>query len=263
VRIFAAPGVELVVNAPGRGGFARHSHDEYVISANVCGVEHVRLDRSDFTVGTTEITTYNPGEVQSCRTEVGDEERWACVSLYVDVATLSGLAGQDAEFRRPVLDDPLLRRELVGLGLTPATSRTAGRVEALLTRVLTGADLGPPREDAPCRTAVGWLAPAGDLTTLRVAELAGLLGWSRETFTRRFTAVTGTPPYAWHLQHRLRTARRLLTRGVPPADVAARLGFSDQAHLHRHYTSAYGHTPGEAWCGDLDLATDHPAAATR
>jgi AraC-like DNA-binding protein len=38
-------------------------------------------------------------------------------------------------------------------------------------------------------------------------------------------------------------ARRLLERGEHPADVAAIAGFTDQSHLHRHFTRRLGMTP--------------------
>ncbi len=42
----------------------------------------------------------------------------------------------------------------------------------------------------------------------------------------------------------MRAARRLLSRGVPPAVAAAEAGFADQAHLTRWFRRYYGITPG-------------------
>ena len=42
---------------------------------------------------------------------------------------------------------------------------------------------------------------------------------------------------------RSRQARRLLDSGVRPADVAAEVGFTDQAHLNRHFKRIVGVPP--------------------
>jgi AraC family chemosensory pili system transcriptional regulator ChpD len=67
---------------------------------------------------------------------------------------------------------------------------------------------------------------------------------SQEQLIRSFSRAMGCPPYAWHLQARLAEGRRLLRHGRPVADVAACLGFADQAHFTKHFRAAYATTPG-------------------
>jgi len=59
-----------------------------------------------------------------------------------------------------------------------------------------------------------------------------------------FRGETGLPPHAYLNQLRVRLARRLLDRGVTPAEVAAAVGFADQAHLTRHFKRVVGVPPG-------------------
>jgi AraC-like DNA-binding protein len=61
---------------------------------------------------------------------------------------------------------------------------------------------------------------------------------------RAFRGETGLPPHAYLNQLRVRLARRLLDRGVAPAEVAAEVGFADQAHLTRHFKRVMGVPPG-------------------
>ncbi|MFD0470041.1 AraC family ligand binding domain-containing protein [Nonomuraea thailandensis] len=86
-------GTQLAVVTPASGGFARHSHDEYVISVNVSGRERVRLDRSSFEVDLDEVTAYNPGQVQSCTTRTPEGAAFTCVSWYVPPDVLGALVG--------------------------------------------------------------------------------------------------------------------------------------------------------------------------
>jgi AraC family chemosensory pili system transcriptional regulator ChpD len=247
---------ELAAVEPASGGFPPHSHDEYVISVNVVGHERVRLDRATFEVGTEEVTLYNPGQVQSCRTEVPDGVRWSCVSMYVAPEDLQALTGGRAvEFAHPVVFAPDLRSSL----LRAATSTAAGtdeasrriaaeRLEVLLVALLERAVLSG---DRPSQGA-GSLRLQPVLERLRddlsctppLAELAALVGLSREQLIRSFTRAMGVPPYAWHLQLRVAQGRRLLRGGQSPSQVAHLLGFSDQSHFHRRFRDAYGQTPG-------------------
>jgi AraC-like DNA-binding protein len=61
---------------------------------------------------------------------------------------------------------------------------------------------------------------------------------------RAFKEATGLPPHAYLTTVRVRRARELLDLGMPPARVAAEVGFTDQAHLTRHFKRAVGVTPG-------------------
>jgi AraC-like DNA-binding protein len=61
---------------------------------------------------------------------------------------------------------------------------------------------------------------------------------------RVFTAETGMAPHAYHTQVRINRAKELLRKRLPLAEVAARAGFADQSHLHRHFTRRVGITPG-------------------
>jgi AraC-like DNA-binding protein len=76
-----------------------------------------------------------------------------------------------------------------------------------------------------------------------LAELADLTGLSQFALLRAFRAATGLPPHAYLNQLRVRQARLLLDEGVLAADVAAEVGFADQAHLTRHFKRVVGVPP--------------------
>jgi AraC-like DNA-binding protein len=101
---------------------------------------------------------------------------------------------------------------------------------------------GPYRSPA----AIGTLR---DLLADRLADppslddLARELGMNPFALVRSFRAETGLPPHAYVNHLRVRLARQLLDSGVAPADVAARAGFADQAHLTRHFKRVVGVPP--------------------
>ena len=60
---------------------------------------------------------------------------------------------------------------------------------------------------------------------------------------RSFTRQFGVSPHAYVIGRRIDAARRDLLRGARPADVAAAVGFCDQAHFTRHFKRHTSMTP--------------------
>lgn len=112
-------------------------------------------------------------------------------------------------------------------------------VERLLQRV---APSGPqPSEDT---TAIVERV-AADPTVARVDVLTAAVGLSVRQIERRFADHVGIGPKAVIRRYRLYEASERARRGDVPdwAELAAVLGYSDQAHLTRDFTSAFGISP--------------------
>jgi len=89
-----------------------------------------------------------------------------------------------------------------------------------------------------------------------VADLAAETGWSRTRLASRFSEQVGISPKRFALVVRFEGARRLLTQGSSSlAEIAARAGYYDQAHLSRDISALAGCTPAEL-AGEL--ASDGP-----
>lgn len=82
---------------------------------------------------------------------------------------------------------------------------------------------------------------------LSVAEMAAAVGLSESWFANVFKQTTGKTPLQWQLATRIERAQTLLMESdLSVADIAAHLGFSDQAHLTRAFRQVAGETPA-AW----------------
>ena len=82
---------------------------------------------------------------------------------------------------------------------------------------------------------------ASRVTLTQLEEATGL---SRYHLDRSFAAEFGLPPHAYQIQVRLAKARRLIAAGMTLQAVATETGFSDQAHMSRHFKRTFGVTPG-------------------
>jgi AraC-like DNA-binding protein len=88
-----------------------------------------------------------------------------------------------------------------------------------------------------------------------LAELASETGMSRFQALRAFKRRFGLAPHAYQLRVRLGIAQKSLRDGIPPAHVAAELGFVDQSHFTRHFKQLVGVTPARYVRGIIQTPT--------
>jgi AraC-like DNA-binding protein len=115
---------------------------------------------------------------------------------------------------------------------------------ATSTGARTGARTGAHAGAGTAASAVRDLLQAEYVAQVTADDLARAAGCSRYAAYRAFRAAYGLAPSDYQRQLRLRAARRLLGAGRPAAEVAAAVGFADQAHLTRWFRRYYGITPG-------------------
>jgi AraC family transcriptional regulator len=82
---------------------------------------------------------------------------------------------------------------------------------------------------------------------LLVADLCALIDRSEAHFSRSFKRTFGKSPHAFVIWRRLELAARfMLQTNRSLSDIALRCGFTDQAHLCKHFRQSTGQTPA-AW----------------
>lgn len=135
--------------------------------------------------------------------------------------------------------------------------------DALVTSDITGTAFGDlvlellaAVEESPAATtaaesADGWLTQARDALDrkldrpISVSALALQCDVHPVYFARAFRRAYAVSPTEYQLRRRLEHVASLLAadeRNI--ADIAASAGFSDQAHLSRHFTALFGIAPG-------------------
>jgi AraC-like DNA-binding protein len=121
-----------------------------------------------------------------------------------------------------------------------------------------------PADPQPCEAVSDLVEKvAADPALLRVEDLAERAGISPRTLQRRFAEHLGVSPKWVVRRYRLYEAAERAARGtdVRWADLAAELGFSDQAHLTREFTAALGMPPDRYAAFCRDAATNSSTTA--
>jgi AraC family transcriptional regulator len=80
-----------------------------------------------------------------------------------------------------------------------------------------------------------------------VADLCALIQRSEAHFSRSFKRTFGESPHSFVVRRRVELAAQyMLSTDASLSDIALRCGFTDQAHLCKHFRQAAGQTPA-AW----------------
>jgi transcriptional regulator GlxA family with amidase domain len=164
--------------------------------------------------------------------------------LYVDddpIFTSAGTAaGIDLCLHLVRKDHGASAAAAVARGMVLGPPRTGGQAQLV--------EMPPagPRHDDGIDKLLDWAL--GNLhEDLSIDVLARRALLSRRSFARRFRAVTGTTPYAWILEQRVRLAQQLLEQdpALGVEEAAGRSGFSSAALLRQHFQRRFGCSPSQ------------------
>ena len=163
-----------------------------------------------------------------------------------------------AALRRPVeIQDVGAVATLAGLLVDEVSNPTKHAVyaESLVGSIVSGLlDIPDPAGEQPSgrltqaqmNRLVSRLNARSD-NRLTVTEMAATVGLSESWFANVFKQTTGKTPLQWQMGKRIDLAQKLLVESdLTIADIAAQLGFSDQAHLTKAFRQIAGETPA-AW----------------
>jgi len=234
--------------------YAVEPRGEWILGLVESGAMRVARGREHHSVRAGQVVAWDPGTAH--RGWSADGPAWDARLLVISDDDLRTLAGdQDGAstlgaLRDPVLDDAGLaaRFRLLYEALSAPTRRLEADVllsDWLDRLVARGGTSRRPRSRSEARTVerARQLLRSAPADAVTLDELAAVAGVDKYRLVRLFRAHTGLPPHAFQIALRIRTARRLLESGVSAARAAAEAGFTDQAHLTRHFGRTLGMTP--------------------
>jgi len=253
----AVDGVDLLRARYVTHRYGRHSHETYTFGLIEAGVEEFEYGSNLLRAGPGAVALLDPDVVHTG--QAATAWGWAYRVLYPQVCVVTDVAAElgwragTPRFPQTVLYDPgtaaLLRSAHRAAECGDQLASSTLLMTALAGLLTAHAAAGPAGGPSPLTKAPDAVGAVRDLLAERLAdpptlaELAMLTGLSQFALLRAFRAATGLPPHAYLNQLRVRRARRLLDDGLPAAEVAARTGFADQAHLTRHFKRVVGVPP--------------------
>lgn len=241
------PGLEVLSASYETHAFAPHRHPAYVLALVESGVHALDHRGSVIVAPAGSVLLLDPDERH---TGYGyQRSSWRYHVLYADASLFGDV---HPHFTPAAVHDPALANAILSLSGAlhePAAAlQRQTTMDEVLQRALRHSDrrAQEPSIDEPSavRRARELIDDRFD-ENLTLSELASVARLSPFRLCRAFALATGFAPHEYLLCRRIERAKTLLRAGVPPADVATRVGFCDQSHLTRHFRRRVGVTPGQ------------------
>lgn len=229
--------------------YPKHTHEEYIISANLKGLEKIYVDKQTYFVRAGQVTVYNPMAIQSsefCKEGVD------FISLHINPDSLWNVVKENnllpyntyPTLGQGAFKNDVLFKAIIELYKSQLSS-TDDKEESVMSILATLLDTC--YEDN--RNSKGYVKLAVENmkdnlnSKLDLSALASSVGLSKYHFVRIFRKEVGIAPIQYHMQLRLIEARRMIKGGAKPIDVMVDLGFYDQSHFINTFRKVMAITP--------------------
>ena len=245
------PGVREVLHAtfPDHA-YPPHTHDAWTLLIVDAGMVRYGLDRHERLADTSMVSVLPPHVVHDGRPARPGGYRKRVIYLEPDVFG-DAMIGPSVD--APALIEPRLFADVAAMHDAIACVDDALEAETRLAfvaeRIRSRFGVGEPSSAGEVRADVAEAlrayldAHVFEPVTLAVASAA--VGATPTQVTRAFAAAFGITPHAYLIGRRRDAARDRILGGAPLADVAAEVGFYDQAHLTHRFKRFLGITPGK------------------
>jgi AraC-like DNA-binding protein len=254
----AVPGVREVLEGDFREhAYPPHTHDTWTLFVVDAGAIRYDLDRTEHGADPAMVSILPPFVVHDGRPATARGYETRVIYLEPDVI---GEARIGPAVDAPVLPDTRLRTAVYRLHAELHCDDEALAAETHLAlvaeriRALLGEQ---PVERVPApdlAERARAILDARLFEPLTMRALADELGAGPTQIARAFSVAFGIAPHSYVVGRRLDAARDRILDGRPLADVAAEVGFYDQAHLSRRFRRFLGTTPGRFAEGARALA---------
>ncbi|WLG82422.1 AraC family transcriptional regulator [Pseudomonas cucumis] len=228
--------------------YPKHTHEEYVISANLTGHERIWFDGKSQEVGPNQITLYNPLTIQSsefCPTGTH------FMSIHLDarqvrtvLAENDALGNRDQPiFHEGVITDSALLSAIREFEKAPQPDEQEERLVRLLIE-MTRFQSKPDISIMPAKLSRLIEYMRENLQeNISLEHLCREANISKFHLVRAFKKTTNLPPMQYFKQLKLIEGRRRLRKGETPLKIAMDLGFYDQGHFCNAFRKVMGVSP--------------------
>lgn len=252
------PGVREVLHArfPDHA-YPPHTHDTWTLFIVDDGAVAYDLDRHARLADRSMASVLPPHVVHDGRPAGAVGYRKRVIYLEPDVL---GDAAIGPSVDAPALRDPGLRDDVSALHDALACADDALDAEIQLAfvaeRIRAAFGIGALQPDVERRAdsaeSLRAFLDAHLFESVTLAEASASIASTPTQLVRAFSGTFGISPHAYVVGRRLDAARDRILDGEPLADVAAAVGFYDQAHLTHRFKRFLGVTPGQFARGRTD-----------
>lgn len=234
--------------------FPNHFHDYYVIGFIEKGTRLLSCKNKEYTVKPGMILLFNPNDNHSCTPYDGEPLDYC--GLNISPETMLSLAEEVTGkktlpgFSVNVVRNKELNRYVRTLHKMIMDGSKEFEKEEMLLFLLSEliGQYGQPFDKClpECREEIESACTFMEQNfeePITLEDLCKCSNLSKSTLLRAFTKSKGITPYRYLQAVRIGKAKKLLEKGVSPADAAIQTGFADQSHFSNFFNTFIGLSP--------------------
>lgn len=235
--------------------FPNHFHEHYVIGFVESGQRTLSCRNREYTIDRGTIVLFNPGDNHSCTQSDGGTLDYRGFNIDKDVMLnlaeeVSGGRSLPGFSQNVVYDEEAACYLRCLHEMVMNDTGELGKEETLLFLLSTliqnygqAFEEGIPECPGEIERACEFMEHHY-MEHIYLEQICRYAALSKSTLLRAFTKSKGITPYRYLENIRINEAKKLLEKGVPPLDAAARTGFSDQSHFTNYFSRFIGLAPG-------------------
>jgi len=234
-----------------------HTHETACFALLTEGSIRIRMRGNEFVVQKGDIYAIDADEPHAGWAV--NEHGWHLRTLYVDLAHLWSMAGNERhghpfQLAGPIVRDPQLAQWLYSLhrcSQEQGSSLLRDEAYVKFASQLTQRHVRDPTTSRPAGTEPAGVQAVREFLDqnledqVSLEELATIAGLPTFQLFRAFERELGMTPHAYQRQARVRLAMKLIRASCSLGDTSVLSGFTDQAHLTRWFRRFMGITPGQ------------------
>ncbi len=235
--------------------FPNHFHEHYAIGFVENGTRELSCRNRIYSIKQGSILLFNPGDNHAC--VQSDDGTFDYRGFHISKETMLELAKEVTGKRKlPGFSQNVIYDEEASCYLRMLHEMVMkgtgdfGKEETLLFLIsLLIQHYGQPFESCipDCRQEILKACEYMEehfMERIYLDQICRYVGLSKSTLLRAFTKSKGVTPYRYLETIRINAAKKLLSEGMPPAEVAISTGFSDQSHFTNYFNQFLGLAPG-------------------
>ena len=234
-------GVEIKRCRNNLHAYKPHVHNELSLGYIVEGCTDLSLNDQTIFFGPGDGVIIPPLMTNRCAPK--DTNHWAYIMLFIDPGYYSDIVNFNQA--KKLTGDQA--RRLIGFIEQLLIEKNKDTLENILIELLLEFEERDISDSMTINTGAAEMVRTyildhvnDDITLDKLQQISGL---NKFSLIRNFKKLYITTPAAYHLQHRVAEAKRLLSKGIDVFDICEECRFYDQAHFIREFKKMYGITP--------------------
>lgn len=247
-------GIEAFRFEGGARAFPSHFHEYYVIGLVVNGERRLTCNGKDYPLHNGSMVIFNPGDNHACIQHGNGTFEYLCLNIAQNIMLnlaeeITGISEKPYFCENVIYDvEAACRLKQLHILISDGSNEFKKAETLLLLISLLMRKYTNSRSENAARTdeidRVCAFLEQHYAEQISLEHICRCANMSKSALLRAFTKSKGVTPYNYLQNIRISKAKKLLEKGIPPAEAALQTGYYDQSHFTNYFSRFIGLSPG-------------------